>query len=83
MKFPSLNLSEYIEKEIISARFILALAATALFGFAKMDITVYGIIIAFYFGNHPATVAAANVAKEKMSLAMIEESTQKDEVLPL
>jgi hypothetical protein len=58
------DLSGYIEKEIISARFILALAATLLFGWGKMDITVYGIIVAFYFGNHPASVAAARARGE-------------------
>jgi hypothetical protein len=44
-------LEDYFEKGFISARFLLALLIIVGFILGKVDSTVAGIIIAFYFGT--------------------------------
>jgi hypothetical protein len=47
-----MELSEYIEKEIIGKRFILALMLIVLFAFGYISEGIVGAVIGYYFGSH-------------------------------
>ena len=44
-------ISDYVEQGLISARFILAVLIILGFLIGRVDATIAGIIIAFYFGS--------------------------------
>ena len=51
-------IEDFVEKEFISARFILAILVIAGFVLGKVDMEIAGLILAFYFGSNPVTKAA-------------------------
>jgi hypothetical protein len=53
--------NKYVEPGIISARFILALCSLVVFAYGKMDASLFGGIIIFYFGSHTSTATLNKV----------------------
>jgi hypothetical protein len=45
-------ITDYIEKEIIGKRFILALLLVGLFAFGHISEGIVGAVIGYYFGSH-------------------------------
>jgi hypothetical protein len=47
-----IDLTPYIEKELISKRFILAILIVAYFAYTGNAEGIAGTVIGYYFGNH-------------------------------
>lgn len=45
-------ITDYVEKEIIGKRFILAMLLIALFAFGHISEGIIGAVIGYYFGSH-------------------------------
>jgi hypothetical protein len=50
-------ITDYIEKEIIGKRFILALLLVGLFSFGYISEGIVGAVIGYYFGSHTTAEA--------------------------
>ena len=52
------DLGPYIEKELVSKRFILALLVIAYFAYTGSGEGIVGTVIGYYFGTHQGATAA-------------------------
>jgi hypothetical protein len=50
-------IGDYIEKQIIGKRFILALILVTLFAFGHISEGIVGAVIGYYFGSHTSETA--------------------------